>query len=324
MPRWESNQRAPCSTTSKQSNDSTVLLRPKRTFLHFERTMAPRSPRIVALLSGPDQKGLVAKVSGWIFENGGNIIHADQHRDQEAGVFFQRVEWSIDDGSDPREMTSAFQACGDSLGMKTQVAISGQAPRVAIFVSKFDHCFHDLILRWKAGEFPCEIALVVSNHRNLEAASKSHGIPFHYIPVTKESKAEAEAQQLALLKQEDIGLVIMARYMQILSPIFLDTFGQPTINIHHSFLPAFAGARPYHQAHAKGVKLIGATAHYATPDLDQGPIIHQDVARISHRNSVEDLVRKGRDLEKMTLAQAVRWHLENRILVYDNKTVVFD
>lgn len=282
------------------------------------------SPHIVALLSGPDQKGLVSKVSGWIFENGGNIIHADQHRDQEAGVFFQRVEWSIDNGDDPKDVAKAFQAFGDSIGMKTKVAISGERPRIAIFVSKFDHCYHDLILRWKAGEYPCEIALVVSNHTTLEETTRHYGIPFHYIPFSKENKPEAEARQLALLKQEGIELVVMARYMQILSSIFLDTFGKSVINIHHSFLPAFAGARPYHQAHSKGVKLIGATAHYATPDLDQGPIIHQDVARITHRNSVQDLIRKGRDLEKMTLARAVAWHLENRILVYENKTVVFD
>ena len=282
------------------------------------------SPHIVALLSGPDQKGLVSKVSGWIFDNGGNIIHADQHRDAQAGVFFQRVEWSVDGDTTPTAVATAFRSFGDSIGMKTKVAIAGDKPKVAIFVSKFDHCFHDLILRWKAGEYPCEIALIISNHEDLRDSAKHYGIPFHYIPVTKANKSQAEAEQLALLKQEGIDLVIMARYMQILSSIFLDTFGKSVINIHHSFLPAFAGAKPYHQAHAKGVKLIGATAHYATPDLDQGPIIHQDVARITHRNSVEDLVRKGRDLEKFTLAQAVRWHLENRILVYENKTVVFD
>lgn len=285
--------------------------------------MQASSNRLVALLSGPDQKGLVSKVSSWIFDNGGNIIHADQHRDAEAGVFFQRVEWSVDE-AEPAATADAFQAFGDSIGMKTKVAISGEKPKVAIFVSKFDHCFHDLILRWKSGEYPCEIALIISNHKDLEETTKNYGIPFRHIPVNKANKPDAEAEQLALLKQEGIDLVIMARYMQILSSIFLDTFGKPVINIHHSFLPAFAGARPYHQAHAKGVKLIGATAHYATPDLDQGPIIHQDVARITHRNSVEDLVRKGRDLEKFTLAQAVRWHLENRILVYENKTVVFD
>ncbi len=286
--------------------------------------MNSNSPRIVALLSGPDQRGLVSKVSSWIFENGGNIIHADQHRDQEEGVFFQRVEWAVEGERSADEDAQAFRDFGDSIGMKTQVAISGRIPKVALMVSKADHCFHDLILRWKAGDFPCEIALVISNHETLKAASEAYGIPFAHIPVAKETKSEAEAQQLALLKQNGIDLVIMARYMQVLSSIFLDTIGKPVINIHHSFLPAFAGAKPYHQAHKKGVKLIGATAHYATADLDQGPIIHQAVAQISHRNSVGDLIRKGRDMEKLTLATAVSWHLENRILVYENKTVVFD
>lgn len=282
------------------------------------------SNRIIALLSGPDQKGLVSKVSSWIFENGGNIIHADQHRDQEEGVFFQRVEWAVEEGRSTEADAAAFQAFGDSIGMKTQAAISGRKPKVAIMVSKADHCFHDLILRWRAGDFPCEIALIVSNHDTLAKAAKGYGIPYVHIPVTKETKSEAEAQQIALLKQYGIELVVMARYMQILSSIFLDTIGMPVINIHHSFLPAFAGAKPYHQAHKKGVKLIGATAHYATADLDQGPIINQGVTRITHRNSVRDLIRKGRDLEKLTLATAVSWHLENRILVYENKTVVFD
>ena len=286
--------------------------------------MNSNSPRIVALLSGPDQRGLVSKVSSWIFENGGNIIHADQHRDQEEGVFFQRVEWAVEGERSADEDAQAFRDFGDSIGMKTQVSISGRIPKVALMVSKADHCFHDLILRWKAGDFPCEIALVISNHETLKAASEAYGIPFAHIPVAKETKSEAEAQQLALLKQNGIDLVIMARYMQVLSSIFLDTIGKPVINIHHSFLPAFAGAKPYHQAHKKGVKLIGATAHYATADLDQGPIIHQAVAQISHRNSVGDLIRKGRDMEKLTLATAVSWHLENRILVYENKTVVFD
>ncbi len=263
-------------------------------------------------------------VSNWIFERQGNIIHADQHRDQEEGVFFQRIEWAIEPDTDPAEEAEAFGVFGDSLGMRTQVAIAGVKPRVAILVSKADHCFHDLMLRWKAGDHPCDIVLVISNHDDLRAASEQYGVHYEHIPVTKDTKSEAEAQQLSLLKQNGIELVIMARYMQILSSIFLDTFGKPVINIHHSFLPAFAGAKPYHQAHKKGVKLIGATAHYTTADLDQGPIIHQAVAQITHRNSVRDLIRKGRDLEKLTLAQAVSWHLENRILVYENKTVVFD
>ena len=286
--------------------------------------MNPNSSRIIALLSGPDQKGLVAKVASWIYEREGNIIHADQHRDQEEGVFFQRVEWAVEGNRSAEVEAAAFRDFGDSIGMRTNVAIPGTKPKVALFVSKANHCFHDLVLRWKAGDFPCDISLVISNHETLKSSAEWYGIPFEYVPVTKESKSEAEAKQLSLMRNYDIDLVIMARYMQVLSAIFLDTWGKPVINIHHSFLPAFAGAKPYHQAHKKGVKLIGATAHYATAELDQGPIIHQAVAQITHRNSVQDLIRKGRDLEKMTLAQAVSWHLENRILVYENKTVVFD
>lgn len=286
--------------------------------------MNPNSPRLIALLSGPDQKGLVAKVASWIYEREGNIIHADQHRDQEEGVFFQRVEWAFEGNRSAKVEAAAFRDFGDSIGMRTNVAIPGTKPKVALFVSKANHCFHDLVLRWKAGDFPCDISLVISNHETLKSSAEWYGIPFEHVPVTKESKSEAEARQLSLMRSYDIDLVIMARYMQVLSAIFLDTWGKPVINIHHSFLPAFAGAKPYHQAHKKGVKLIGATAHYATAELDQGPIIHQAVAQITHRNSVQDLIRKGRDLEKMTLAQAVSWHLENRILVYENKTVVFD
>ena len=286
--------------------------------------MNPNSPRLIALLSGPDQKGLVAKVASWIYEREGNIIHADQHRDQEEGVFFQRVEWAFEGNRSAEVEAAAFRDFGDSIGMRTNVAIPGTKPKVALYVSKANHCFHDLILRWKAGDFPCDISLVISNHETLKSSAEWYGIPFEHVPVTKESKSEAEARQLSLMRSYDIDLVIMARYMQVLSAIFLDTWGKPVINIHHSFLPAFAGAKPYHQAHKKGVKLIGATAHYATAELDQGPIIHQAVAQITHRNSVQDLILKGRDLEKMTLAQAVSWHLENRILVYENKTVVFD
>ena len=279
---------------------------------------------LVALLYGPDHKGIVAKVSGWIFENSGNIIHADQHRDQEEGIFFQRVEWSNEGDLPSESVALAFHPFAESLGMKSTVAVSHRKPKIALFVSKFDHCFHDLILRWKAGEFDCNISLIVSNHEDLRASSEHYGIPFHHISVSKETKAEAETQQLALLRYNDIELVVLARYMQVISADFLDKFAKPVINIHHSFLPAFVGARPYHQAFRKGVKIIGATAHYVTAELDQGPIIHQGVANVTHRHSIDAFIQKGRDLEKMTLSQAVRWQLENRILVYENKTVVFD
>jgi formyltetrahydrofolate deformylase len=280
---------------------------------------------LVALLHGPDQRGLVARASGWIFDRRGNILHADQHRDEDGGIFFQRIEWQPAPGTKPVAEEKAFLAYArDDLKMQARVTDSAHRPRVALFVSKADHCFHDVVLRWRAGEFPCEIVAVVSNHTELAAAARGYGLKFHHIPVQPEKKAAAEAQQLALLKKLKVELVVLARYMQVLSGDFLRQFGRPVINIHHSFLPAFAGGRPYHQAHERGVKLIGATAHYATAVLDDGPIIQQDVARVTHRHGVDDMVRKGRDLEKLVLAQALRWHLENRVLVYGNKTVVFD
>jgi formyltetrahydrofolate deformylase len=280
-------------------------------------------PTLIALLHGPDQPGLVARVAGWIFERGGNILHADQHRDREAGIFFQRVEWEPKGGSDSTD-TAAFHTFAAALGMNARVLSSTQRSRVALFVSKADHCLHDIVLRWKAGELCGDLVAVVSNHSDLKGIALGYGLPFHHIPVTAETKSAAEARQVALLQGLDIDLVVLARYMQVLSAEFLQKLQRPVINIHHSFLPAFAGGRPYHQAHARGVKLIGATAHYATRDLDEGPIINQDVARVTHRHGVDDLVRKGRDLEKTVLAQAVRWHLEGRVLVYGNKTVVFD
>ncbi len=281
------------------------------------------SATLIALLHGPDQPGIVARVAGWIFERGGNILHADQHRDMEAGIFFQRIEWQPASGNASAD-TQAFHDFAASLGMKSRVTSSAHRPRMAVFVSKFDHCFHDLALRWKSGEYACDLVAVVSNHFDLEAAARGYGLPYHVIPVAAATKADDEARQLALLLELDVELVVLARYMQVLSEDFLNKFSRPVINIHHSFLPAFAGGKPYHQASARGVKLIGATAHYATAVLDDGPIIQQDVTRVTHRHGVEDLIRKGRDLEKIVLAQAVRWHLESRVLVYGNKTVVFD
>ncbi|MCF3651163.1 formyltetrahydrofolate deformylase [Synoicihabitans lomoniglobus] len=283
--------------------------------------MSENAP-LVCLLHGPDQPGLVAKVSGWIFERGGNIVHADQHRDLEEGIFFQRVEWIP--AGDAAVEEAAFREFAGALGMNPSVASPARRTRVALFVSKADHCFHDIALRWKAGEYACDIVAVVSNHQVLEEASRHYGLPFHHVPINATTKPVAEAAQLALLRDLDVELVVLARYMQVLSDDFLSKFARPVINIHHSFLPAFAGGRPYHQAHTRGVKLIGATAHYATAVLDDGPIIQQDVARVTHQHEVNDLIRKGRDLEKIVLAQAVRWHLEHRVLVYGNKTVVFD
>ncbi len=285
--------------------------------------MSSSADTLVALLHGPDQPGLVARVAGWIFERGGNILHADQHRDMEAGVFFQRVEWVPQSGGSSAD-GEAFRAFAASLGMQARVSSSAQRARVAVFVSKADHCFHDLALRWRAGEFAGELVAVISNHPDLREAAQGYGLPYHHVPLTAETKAAAEARQIALLKELSVDLVVLARYMQVLSADFLERWARPVINIHHSFLPAFAGGRPYHQAHARGVKLIGATAHYATRDLDEGPIIHQDVTRVTHRQGVDDLIRMGRDLEKRVLAQAVRWHLDARVLAYGNKTVVFD
>lgn len=280
---------------------------------------------VVALLHGPDQPGLVARVSGWVFEHGGNILHADQHRDHELGVFFQRVEWlaSGDKAAIDIEVASFIEFVA-TLGMAVRVATSLRRPRVAVMVSKFDHCFHDLALRWRAGEFAGELVGVLSNHPDLREAAEHYALPYVLVPVNAATKAESEARQLAVLREWRADFVVMARYMQVLSADFLTAWGRPVINIHHSFLPAFAGGKPYHQAHARGVKLIGATAHYATALLDDGPIICQDVARVTHRHGVDDLIRLGRDLEKLVLARAVRLHLENRVLAYENKTVVFD
>jgi formyltetrahydrofolate deformylase len=282
-----------------------------------------KSESIIALLHGPDQPGLVSRVSSWIFLRGSNIHHADQHKDQEANIFFQRVEWTPS-GQIDEEAAAFDKFAHDELGMTVKVAKSTDRPKVALFVSKIDHCFHDTILRFRAGEMAGELACIISNHQTLEEDAKTYGIPFFHVPVSKETKAKAEAKQLEIVHQHGVSLVVMARYMQVLSNDFLNQVGCPVINIHHSFLPAFAGGKPYHQAHLRGVKLIGATAHYATADLDEGPIIHQDVTRINHRNSIPDLVRKGKDLEKSVFAQAIRLHLDNRILVYNNKTVVFD
>ena len=283
-----------------------------------------RNASVVALLHGPDRPGLVSRVSSWIFLRSGNIKHADQHQDHEANIFFQRVEWTPSSGKIDEEAQSFEQFARDELEMTVQVADFSNRPKVALFVSKFDHCFHDSILRFRSGEMSGDLACIISNHENLRSDAERYGIPFYYIPVDSKNKPEAEAKQLEIVQKHSIQLIVLARYMQVLSADLLDKVKCPVINIHHSFLPAFAGGKPYHQAHTRGVKLIGATAHYATADLDEGPIIHQDVVRINHRSSVSDLIRKGKDLEKTVLAHAVRLHLDNRILVYNNKTVVFD
>ena len=281
---------------------------------------------IVALLHGPDQPGLVAGTGGWIYDNGGNILHADQHRDAEQNIFFQRVEWSQGGNiAELRRAADGFSAMArDKLAMNVRVAISHELPRVAVFVSKIPHCLQDLTYRSKRGEIRGNLVCVVSNDTALAPFCASLSLPFHHFEANTSDKKELENAQLEILRMHKPDLIVMARYTQMLSSDFLQSIRVPVINIHHSFLPAFPGGRPYHQAYARGVKLIGATAHYATPEPDKGPIIAQDVVRISHRDSVADLIAKGRDLEQLVLAQAVRLHLENRVLIYNNKTVVFD
>lgn len=281
------------------------------------------SPTAILLFSCPDQKGLVAKIANFIYANGGNILHADQHRDPEAGLFLSRLEWELDGFNLPKEIIGpAFAAIAQPLGATWQLHFSDDVPRLSIWVSHQDHCLLDLLWRHKAGEFKAEIPLIVSNHPHLKFVADQFGIAFEHLPMTKDTKAEQEQKQLELLKQYNIDLVVLAKYMQVLSPDFLNQYDR-VINIHHSFLPAFMGANPYQRAFQRGVKIIGATAHYVTSDLDEGPIVEQDVVRISHRDDVKELIRKGKDVERIVLARAVRLHLQNRTLVYGNRTVIF-
>jgi formyltetrahydrofolate deformylase len=287
----------------------------------------------VLLIDCPDRKGLVARVAGLLYERGANILHADQHQDHDLGLFFMRVEWAMDgtgeNGTsaarfDLEGFKAVFAPLAAELGMRWKLSSSARRLRIALFCSQYLHCMADLLHRWRTGELECEIPVIVSNHREVEQLAAFYGIRFEYVAVTAATRADAEARQMELLARHEVELVVLARYMQILSPAFVERYPAAIINVHHSFLPAFTGARPYHAAHARGVKLIGATSHYVTEVLDDGPIIEQDVARISHRDQVEDLVARGRDLERMVLSRAVRWHLGRRILCYGNKTVVFD
>ncbi len=274
------------------------------------------------LIICPDRPGLVAAVSTFLFEEGANILHADQHVDQEENLFLQRVEFETD-GIDLDELEARFGAMAGPKGMRWSLRRSTRDTKVAILVSRQGHCLTDLLARWQMEELSGHPVAVISNHPEHEDLVTHFGLPYHHLPVTQETKALQEGRVLEVLEDVGADLIILARYMQILSPGFVERYPNRIINIHHSFLPAFAGGRPYHQAHERGVKVIGATAHYVTAELDQGPIIDQDVTRISHRDSVPDLVQKGRDLEKVVLARAVRAHLENQILVYRNRTVVF-
>jgi formyltetrahydrofolate deformylase len=275
------------------------------------------------LLSCPDHQGLVAKLANFIYSNGGNIIQADQHTDFAADLFLTRIEWQLDGFNLPREVIEpAFSAIASPMNATWRIHFSDLVPRIAIWVSKQNHCLLDLLWRQQAGELNAEISMIMSNHGDLKPIADQFGIAFHHIPIAKETKAQQELKQLELLQAQNIDLVVLAKYMQVLSADFVKSFPR-VINIHHSFLPAFAGANPYQRAYERGVKIIGATAHYATPDLDEGPIIEQDVIRVSHRDSTPDLIRKGKDLERMVLARAVRSHLQHRVLIYGNRTVVF-
>jgi len=310
----------------------------------------------VLLIDCPDRKGLVARVSTLLYEHGANILHADQHQDHDLGLFFMRVEWALDGpgkGSatataspilakayeeksrmpvpeagggafDLEAFKAAFAPLAAELGMRWKLSSSARRPKVALFCSQYLHCMADLLHRWRSGELHCEIPAIISNHRAVEKLAEFYGIPFTFVEVPADRRQEAEARQLEVIESTGVELVVLARYMQILSRAFVERYPAAIINVHHSFLPAFTGAKPYHAAHARGVKLIGATSHYVTDVLDDGPIIEQDVARISHRDQVEDLVARGRDLERIVLSRAVRWHLDRRILCYGNKTVVFD
>jgi len=286
----------------------------------------PRPDQIATLLvSCPDRRGIVAALAQLLYGHGANIPDADQHTDAHAGMFFQRIRFDLSQiHTDRTALEAAIREVAERFAMSWRLARGGRPKRMAVFVSKYDHCLYDLLLRQRAGELACEIPVIVSNHPDLKPVAEQFGIPFEVFPITAETKRAQEERECARLDALGIDLVVLARYMQVLSPAFTAVYPARIINIHHSFLPAFMGGKPYHQAHERGVKLIGATAHYATPDLDEGPIIDQDVARCSHRDSIDDLIRKGRDLEKVVLARAVRSHLDDRVLVYGNKTVVFD
>jgi len=279
----------------------------------------------ILLIDCPDRKGLVAAIANFLYEHGANVLHADQHQDNEIKSFFMRVEWELKDFDlDAAAFAREFEAIASQFQMRWRLEYSSQRPVVAILVSRYLHCLVDLLHRHQVGELQCRIPFIISNHPDAKPLADFHCVPFHQIPVTAETKAASEAAQLELLNEHQVDLIILARYMQVLSANFVSQYAGRIINVHHSFLPAFSGARPYHAAFDRGVKLIGATSHYVTDVLDEGPIIEQDVTRISHRDRVADLIEKGRDLERIVLSRAVKWHLEHRILRYANKTVVFD
>lgn len=281
-------------------------------------------PTAILLLSCPEQKGLVARVTDFIYQHKANIVRADEHQDRENNFFLMRLEWELEDFDLPMsDFKRAFDPIARQFQMQWRTARSSDRLRVAILVSRMDHCLADLLYRHNIGELNCHIPIIISNHSDARRQADFYHTPFFEISVEKENKSAAEARELELLREHKIDLIVLARYMQILSTDFINRFPSRIINIHHSFLPAFIGAKPYHRSYERGVKLVGATSHYVTEVLDEGPIIEQDVIRITHRDTLEDLMEKGRDLEKVVLSRAVRWHVENRILLYGNKTAVF-
>ncbi len=287
--------------------------------------MSEESLTAILLWSCPDKKGLVSRISGFLYERGGNIIDLDEHVDRNEQMFFLRVAWDMKEFSVPPEkLHDAIHPLAKEYGARWTIRLNSRKRRLAVFVSKLGHCLQEILWRHGLGEFDAEIPLIVSNHSDLRPLAERYGIPFHFFPLGKQDKTEVEEKQLSLLASEQIDTIILARYMQILSPAFVRKYPEKIVNIHHSFLPAFAGANPYKQAFERGVKIIGATCHYVTDVLDDGPIIEQDIVRISHRDSLDDLIRKGRDLERLVLARGVRLHLEDRVLVHGRKTVVFD
>lgn len=279
----------------------------------------------ILLISCPDQKGIVASVANFLYKYNANILHADEHQDSEKLLFFLRVEWDLNGFLlTKQQFEEKFLTIVHKFNMTWRITYSFYKPKIAIFVSREEHCLADLLYRHKSEELKCDIKLIISNHSSAEDLSAFYKIPYYKFELNHSNKINVENKILLLLKENSIEMIVLARYMQIFTANFINKFSNPIINIHHSFLPSFIGAKPYHQAHERGVKIIGATAHYITPDLDQGPIIEQDIVRISHRDNIQELIQKGKDIEKIVLSRAVKWHIENRILTYGNKTVVFD
>jgi formyltetrahydrofolate deformylase len=292
-------------------------------------TQTSRVKTAILLIDCPDRKGIVAAIANFLVEHNANILHADQHQDNELGLFFMRVEFALEDARggfdlDEAQCRAAFAPLAEEFAMNWRLEYGNKPANVAIFVSQYLHCLTDLLSRRATGELTCNFALIIGNHETARPLAQFYGVPFHFLPVDSGTKAQTERRQLDLLAENRIDLIVLARYMQILSPEFVASYRRRIINVHHSFLPAFVGAKPYHAAFARGVKLIGSSSHYVTEVLDDGPIIEQDVCRISHRDQLGDLIQKGRDLERLVLSRAVRWHLEHRILSYANKTVILD